>query len=125
MPSLADGLTSAQHAAVTHPGGPLLVTGESGSGRTTVLEHRLAWLAERGAPADQLLALAATPQAAQAMRSRLYELVPPPYDELRVHTFGSFCEALLRDEAVEAGLDPDFVPVAPADITIAAVPRRA
>ena len=49
------------------------------------------------------------------MRSRLYELVRPPYDELRVHTFGSFCEALLRDEAVEAGLDPDFVPVAPAE----------
>ena len=115
MPSLADGLTSAQQAAVTHPGGPLLVTGASGSGRTTVLEHRLAWLAEQGAPADQLLALAATPQAAQAMRSRLYELVRPPYDELRVHTFGSFCEALLRDEAVEAGLDPDFVPVAPAE----------
>ena len=115
MPALADGLTSAQQAAVSHPGGPLLVTGAAGSGRTTVLEHRLAWLAGQGARPDKLLALAATPQAAQAMRSRLYELVPPPYDELAVHTFGSFCAALLRAEAAEAGLDPGFVPVAPAE----------
>ena len=80
-----------------------------------MLEHRFAWLVEQGAQADQVLALAATPQAAQAMRARLDELVPPPYDELHVHTFGSFCAALLRDEAVEAGLDPGFVPVTPAD----------
>ncbi len=112
---MPDGLTDAQQAAVTHPGGPLLVAGVAGSGRTTVLEHRLAWLVEQGAAADQVLALAATPQAAQDMRSRLYELVPPPYDELAVHTFGSYCEALLRREAGEAGLDPDFVPVAPAE----------
>ena len=115
MPVVADGLTEAQRAAVTHPGGPLLVTGFAGSGRTTVLEHRLAWLVEQGARADGVLALAASPQAAQGMRSRLYELVAPPYDELAVHTFGSFCEALLRTEAVEAGLDPGFVPVAPAE----------
>ena len=47
------------------------------------------------------------------MRSRLYELVPPPYDELAVHTFGSYCAALLRTEAAEAGLAPGFVPVVP------------
>ena len=95
----ADALTDAQQAAVTHPGGPLLVAGAAGSGRTTVLEHRLAWLVDRGAAADRVLVLAATPQAAQDMRERLYELVRPPYDELAVHTFSSYCEALLRREA--------------------------
>ena len=73
-----DGLTDSQRAAVTHAGGPLLVAGAAGSGRTTVLEHRLAWLVQQGAAADRVLALAATPQAAQATRSRLYELVRRP-----------------------------------------------
>jgi len=115
MPDLADGLTRAQRAAVTHPEGPLLITGEAGSGRTTVLAHRHAWLASGAGAAGRILSIAPTPSAADAMRGRLFELVKPPYDELRVRTFGSLCVELLRDEAAEAGLDPDFVPVAPAE----------
>ncbi|MGI8844561.1 MAG: ATP-dependent helicase [Thermoleophilaceae bacterium] len=115
MPDVADGLTRAQRAAVSHPDGPLLITGEAGSGRTTVLAHRHARLAMAGGAASRVLSIAPTQPAAAAMRARLVELVRPPYDELRVHTFGSLCLELLRDEAAEAGLDPDFVPVAPAE----------
>ena len=115
MLDLADGLTRSQHAAVDHQGGPLLVTGAAGSGRTTVLEHRFAALVGRGAAAARVLVLAASPDAAASMRLELLELIPPPYDELGVDTFGSFCARVLRAEASEAGLDPDFVPVAPAE----------
>ncbi|MGI8750040.1 MAG: ATP-dependent helicase [Thermoleophilaceae bacterium] len=115
MLDLADGLTRAQRAAVDHQGGPLLVTGPAGSGRTTVLEHRFAALVGRRAAAGRVLVLTASPDAAAGVRSRLLELVPPPYDELGVDTFGSFCARVLRIEASEAGLDPDFVPVAPAE----------
>ena len=115
MLELADGLTRLQRAAVEHPGGPLLVTGPAGSGRTTVIEHRFAGLVQRGAAAARVLVLTASPDAAAGVRSRLLELVPPPYDELPVETFGSFCVSVLRAEASEAGLDPDFVPVAPAE----------
>lgn len=116
MPDVTDGLTRAQRAAVTHPEGPLLVTGGAGSGRTTALVHRYAWLVGTGdTPASRVLALVPTPAAAAAMRTSLVDLVAPPYDELRVHTFSSLCIDLLRSEAAEAGLDPDFVPMAPAE----------
>ena len=115
MPKSLDGLNRSQLAAVTHPGGPLLVTGGAGTGKTRVLERRFAWLAEQGARPDSLLAITFSPAAAGQMRAVLEELVEPPYDELHVGTFRSACARLLRDEALEAGLDPAFVPVTPAD----------
>jgi DNA helicase-2/ATP-dependent DNA helicase PcrA len=115
MPDPSDGLTSAQRTAVIHRAGPLVVTGAAGSGRTTVLEQRYAWLVAQGTTPARLLALTSSPAAASATRARLYELVPPPYDELRVDTVGSFCTHLLRREAAEAGVDPDFTRVAPAE----------
>ena len=40
-------LSAAQHEAVKHGGGPLLVIGGAGTGKTTTLVERFAWLAER------------------------------------------------------------------------------
>jgi DNA helicase-2/ATP-dependent DNA helicase PcrA len=48
--------TSAQREAVEHPGGPLLVLGGAGTGKTTTLVERFAHLAE-DVPADAILAL--------------------------------------------------------------------
>ncbi|MDQ4049418.1 MAG: ATP-dependent helicase, partial [Actinomycetota bacterium] len=115
MPKSPDGLNRSQLAAVTHPGGPLLVLGGAGTGKTHVLTRRFQWLAEQGAPAESLLAIAFSSSAANLMREELEELVEPPYEELHVGTFRSICARLLRDEALEAGLDPGFVPVSPAD----------
>ncbi len=115
MPARSVGLTERQRAAIDHPKGPLLVTGPAGSGRTTVLEHRFAALVASGAAPPRLVVLSASRDTAEGMRGRLLELVPPPYDELGVDTFASFCARLLRAEAAEASLDPDFVPVAPAE----------
>src|SRR5262249_49763316 len=64
MPSPLDGLAAAQREAVTHPGGPLLVLGGAGTGKTRVLTRRFAWLVEEGAPADGVLALVFSPAAA-------------------------------------------------------------
>ena len=49
------------------------------------------------------------------MRERVESDLLTPFEELRVATFHSFCARLLRDEALEAGLDPFFSPVTPAD----------
>ena len=38
-----------------------------------------------------------------------------PYEELSVTTFPGLCARLLRDEALEAGLDPFATPVAAPD----------
>ncbi len=102
-------------AIVTHPDSPLLIIGGAGTGKTHLLQRRFAWLVEGGAAAHQLLVLSASARAAADMRAALEELVEPPYEELHVHTFRSFCERLLRDEAPEAGLAPDFAVVSRAD----------
>jgi DNA helicase-2/ATP-dependent DNA helicase PcrA len=115
MPSPLDGLAAAQREAVTHPGGPLLVLGGAGTGKTRVLTRRFAWLVEEGAPPDGVLALVFSPAAAAEMRERVEDLTGAAGVDLWVETFHSFSTRLLQDEALEAGLDPFFSPVTPAD----------
>ena len=115
MPDPLDGLNRAQLAAVTHAGGPLLVVAGAGTGKTRTLTRRFAWLVEQGMPADAILALTFSGAAAAEMRERLETLIEAPYEELNVATFHSFCSRLLQDEALEAGLDPFFSTVTPAD----------
>ncbi|MBX5468583.1 MAG: ATP-dependent helicase [Thermoleophilaceae bacterium] len=110
-----DGLSESQLRAVTHQGGPLLVLGGAGTGKTRALTHRFAWLVEQGVPPDSVLALAYSAPAAAEMRERVEDLIAAPWEELWVSTFHSFCARLLREEALEAGLDPFFSPVTPAD----------
>ena len=115
MPASLDGLNRSQRAAVTHPGGPLLIVAGAGTGKTRTLTQRFAWLVGEGTPADAVLALTFSAPAATEMRERLETLIESPYEELPVHTFHSFCARLLQDEALEVGLDPFFSPVTPAD----------
>src|ERR671935_1557402 len=115
MPGPLDGLNRSQLEAVTHPGGPLLVVAGAGTGKTRTVTARFAWLVEQGAAPDEVLALTFSTPAAAEMRERLETLIRAPYEELHVFTFHSFCARLLSDEALEAGVDPFFSPVTPAD----------
>ena len=116
MSPAIDGLTRSQLAAVTHPGGPLLVRGRSGHRQ----DHRARapLRLARGAgrrPRRRARARAVGARPSRRCAGALEALVEPPYEELRVDTFRSFCARLLRDEAMEAGLDPAFAPVTRAD----------
>jgi DNA helicase-2/ATP-dependent DNA helicase PcrA len=115
MPELLDGLNANQRAVVTHPGGPLLVIAGAGTGKTRALTERFAWLVGQGTPANCILALTFSEPAAADMREQLELILEAPYEELNVFTFPSFCVKLLQDEALEAGVDPFFSPVTPAD----------
>ena len=93
----------------------MLVVAGAGTGKTRVVTERFAWLVSEGTPADCILALTFSNPAAGEMRERLETLIETSWEELPVATFHSFCARLLRDEALEAGVDPFFVPVTPAD----------
>src|SRR5262249_50612798 len=84
------GLDDDQRAAAETVEGPLLVIAGPGSGKTRMLTHRLAHLiAERGAAAENCLAVTFTRRAAAEMRERLMRLVPGSADRVAIHTFHS------------------------------------
>ena len=108
-------LSPEQRAAVEHGSGPLLILGGAGTGKTTVLAERFLHLVASGAPPESLLVLCYSTAAADALRARLEDRLEGAYEELAVTTFHGFCARLLRDEALEAGLDPFATPVSAAD----------
>jgi DNA helicase-2/ATP-dependent DNA helicase PcrA len=108
-------LSEVQLKAVAHRGGPLLVLGGAGTGKTRVLCERFTHLIESGTPPGAVLSLALSTDAAVRTRERVESAIETPFEELWVETFQGFCARLLRDEALEAGLDPFFAPVTQAD----------
>jgi len=58
-------LNAEQRTAVTHRGGPLLILAGAGTGKTTTLCTRVAWLLSEGVPAERMLLLTFTRRAAR------------------------------------------------------------
>ena len=106
---ILDGLSDEQRAAVTHPGGPLLVVAGAGAGKTRVLTHRLAWLVQNDVDPANIVALTFSAQAAEELRTRAEGLLGRAHDALRVMTFHSFAGELARVHGVEHGLLPQAV----------------
>ena len=103
-PLLAD-LTARQRKAVTHDDGPLLIVAGAGTGKTTVITRRIAWLiAEKRALPSEILALTFTDRAAAEMVERVDRLVPYGHNDAEISTFHAFGDRLLREHALEAGL---------------------
>jgi len=107
MDLLAD-LNPQQRAAVTFGDGPLLIVAGVGTGKTTAITRRIAWLiAEKRAAPSEILALTFTERAAAEMEERVDVLVPYGYVEAQISTFHAFCDRVLRENAVLLGLTPD------------------
>jgi DNA helicase-2/ATP-dependent DNA helicase PcrA len=104
-----EGLSEAQAEAVLHGEGPLLIVAGAGTGKTTVLTRRIAHLiAGKRARPEQVLALTFTEKAAIEMAERVDQLIPYGYAESWIGTFHAFGDHVLREAALEAGLDPGF-----------------
>ncbi len=104
-----DGLNDEQRRAVTHDAGPLLIIAGAGTGKTTVITRRIAWLiAQRKARPEEILALTFTDKAAAEMEERVDTLAPYGYADVEIATFHAFGDRLLRQHALEVGLQPDF-----------------
>jgi DNA helicase II / ATP-dependent DNA helicase PcrA len=103
------GLSDAQREAVLHGDGPLLIIAGAGTGKTTVLTRRIAHLiTSKRAQPEEILALTFTDKAAVEMAERVDQLIPYGYAETRISTFHAFGDRLLRQAALEAGMNPEF-----------------
>ncbi|MFQ5827855.1 MAG: ATP-dependent helicase [Candidatus Methylomirabilia bacterium] len=102
-------LNDAQREAVTHDQGPLLIVAGAGTGKTTVITRRIAYLiASKRCRPEEVLALTFTDKAAAEMEERVDTLVPYGYADVWISTFHAFGDRLLKENALEIGLTPDF-----------------
>ena len=106
--SLPDGLNPAQHDAVLHEGGPLLVIAGAGSGKTRVLTHRIAHLIDQGLSPFEILAITFTNKAAGEMKQRVGGLVGPVAEKMWVSTFHAACVRILRRDVERLGFPGRF-----------------
>src|SRR3954470_1902964 len=102
-----DELNPEQRAAATHAGGPLLVLAGAGTGKTTTLCSRVAWLVSSGVPSERVLLVTFTRRAAREMLSRARGLVPASARVLG-GTFHSVAHRLVRRHAAALGLPSGF-----------------
>jgi DNA helicase II / ATP-dependent DNA helicase PcrA len=102
-------LNEEQRKAIKFGKGPLLIIAGAGTGKTTVITERIKQLIVGGkAKADEILALTFTEKAAREMEERVDVSMPYGYTQMWIMTFHSFCDRILRREALHIGLDPGY-----------------
>jgi len=102
-------LNPEQKEAVIHKTGPLLIVAGAGTGKTTVIANRIAYLiSSKMAKPEEILALTFTEKAAAGMQERVDMLVPYGFADVWISTFHSFGNRLLEDESIFLGLAPNF-----------------
>ena len=105
-----------QQAAVTHIDGPLLILAGAGSGKTTVITNRIAWLIDKeGIDPESILAMTFTNKAAEEMIERVQRLINVPVNRLWISTFHSFCTRILRQKGDMTPVGRNFVIFDPSD----------
>ena len=106
---LLKNLNTSQLEAVTHRDGPLLIVAGAGTGKTTVITSKIGWLIlDQGIKPDEILSLTFTEKAASEMEERVDKLLPMGYVDLWISTFHSFAERIVREHALDIGLNGNF-----------------
>lgn len=110
------GLNEKQREAVTATDGPVLVIAGAGSGKTSVLTRRIAYLiAERRVPPWAILAITFTNKAAREMEERIERLVGPVASDIWTSTFHAMCARILRRDIHHLGYTSAFTVLDAAD----------
>jgi len=106
---ILEGLNQQQKEAVTHKNGPLLIIAGAGTGKTSVITRRIAYIIEqKWAKPSEILALTFTEKAAAEMEERVDKLVPYGYTDMWISTFHAFGDRFLRDHSLDFGLPSNF-----------------
>ncbi len=119
QPGFLAQLNPEQRSAATHPGGPLLILAGAGTGKTTTLCSRVAWLVEQGMRPERILLLTFTRRAAREMLQRARGLVQMPSGSSGVlgGTFHSVAHRFVRVHGSSVGLASGFAVLDAGDAT--------
>jgi len=105
-----DKLNEMQREAVMATEGPVLILAGAGSGKTTVLVNRIAYMLEKNPSlAHKILAITFTNKAANEMKTRIENAIGPSSRNLWVSTFHSACVRILRSCIDRMGFESNFV----------------
>ncbi|MGC9221041.1 MAG: PD-(D/E)XK nuclease family protein [Solirubrobacteraceae bacterium] len=88
----------------SYGGGPLMILGAAGTGKTTLLIARYRWLLEQGAPPERLALLAPTSARADALRGTLEQQLAGGFGDLVVVNPAEFALAVLTRAGTGFGL---------------------
>jgi ATP-dependent DNA helicase Rep len=103
-------LNPQQKAAIQYISGPLLVLAGAGSGKTSVITRKIAWLVrEHGLAPRNITAVTFTNKAAREMKTRVGDLLDGGQArELSISTFHTLGVNILRSHLAEAGRRKGF-----------------
>lgn len=100
-------LNKEQQEAVKHMEGPLLILAGAGSGKTTMMTHRIAYMLEKGVSPYNILAVTFTNKAAGEMKDRIESLTGGTRG-MWVMTFHAMCVRILRNHGEVLGFKNVF-----------------
>lgn len=110
MNNMLDKLNERQKEAVLATEGPVLVLAGAGSGKTTVLVNRIAYMiSEKHIRPWNILAITFTNKAAREMKDRIERLLGDTAKDMWIGTFHSVCVRILRGCIDLLGYSRDFV----------------
>ena len=110
MNNMLDKLNERQKEAVLATEGPVLVLAGAGSGKTTVLVNRIAYMiSEKHIRPWNILAITFTNKAAREMKDRIERLLGDTAKDMWIGTFHSVCVRILRSCIDLLGYSCDFV----------------
>lgn len=110
MNNMLDKLNERQKEAVLTTEGPVLVLAGAGSGKTTVLVNRIAYMiSEKHIRPWNILAITFTNKAAREMKDRIERLLGDTAKDMWIGTFHSVCVRILRSCIDLLGYSRDFV----------------
>lgn len=102
-------LNNKQQEAIEYTSSPLLIVAGAGTGKTTVITEKIAYLIKNNlAKPEEILALTFTDKAAGEMVERVDETLNIGYCDLQISTFHAFCQRLLEEYGAEIGLPNRF-----------------
>ncbi len=102
-------LNEKQQEAIKTVNGPVLVLAGAGSGKTSVITYRIAYMIEKDVSPKNILAVTFTNKAANEMKERISKLIGSENAKnITVCTFHALGVRILREQYQKAGLTKNF-----------------